>query len=210
MDLHSTPPGSGGCTPPAVKTSFVPGGRSPLSVLADASGLESNSHQDAVAINRISNGDSNLMVPLSAPFGTDGIITPTVKTRFGAGSKTPPAPSEPPEFERTSMDHFKLKQKEKNTLFAMAIGMVEFKAVLTIAPFKDASQQSKKAFTPTLKELRAEIVRRSHYLVLENDIRIVFVSTKGRIPKPSQWKTPMVMEWLLDPAHSILSDGGKK
>jgi hypothetical protein len=91
----------------------------------------------------------------------------------------------------------------------MAIGMDKFKAVLTKAPFKDASQQSKKAFTPTLKELRAEIVRRSHYLVLEKDIRIIFVSTKGRIPKPSQWNSPMVMEWLHDSAHSILSDGGK-
>jgi hypothetical protein len=193
-----------------VKTSFVPGGgRSPLSVLADASGLENNS-QDVIAINRNANEqDSNLMVPLSTPFVTDGITTPAVKMRFGAGSKTPPAPSKPPEFKRTSVDHFKLKRKEKTSLFAMAIGMDEFKGVLTMEPFKDASQQSKRAFTPTLKELRGEIVRRSHYLVLEKDIRIVFVSTKGRIPKPAQWKISMVMEWLSDPAHSILSDGGK-
>jgi hypothetical protein len=211
MDLHSTAPGPAGCTPPAVKNSFVSGfTRTPLSLLADASGLESNSSEDGITINPIGIEDSNLLVPLLTPFAdAEGNTTPAVKPRFGAGSKTPPAPAVPPKFERTSKDQFKLKRKEKNTLFAMAIGMAEFEGVLTKEPFKDASQQSKKAFTPTLKEMRAEIVRRSYYLVLEKDIRIVFVSTKAKIPKPSQWKLPMVMAWLSDPVHSILSDQGK-
>ena len=80
----------------------------------------------------------------------------------------------------------------------MATGMNEFKEALTKPPFKEASQQSKKVFTPTLKELRCEIVCHSHYLVLEKDIKIVFASTKGKLPKPGQWMLPIV-----------LSDGGK-
>jgi hypothetical protein len=52
------------------------------------------------------------------------------------------------------------------------------------------------------------IVHHSHYLELEKDINIVFASTKGKIPKPSQWKLPMVLEWLHNPTYSILSDEG--
>lgn len=109
---------------------------------------------------------------------------------------------------RCSDQYYASTGSAEKWLKVMAVGskIPELQHIYEHEPFKSLKKHDKARYNVTAKDYIAEILRRSHFLDLDNDAekkQSIFKGSRGTIPQPTGWNGEKRMSWLTAPEHYV-------